>query len=164
MDFVATTASSGAKVTEVDEVERLIKRYRFPEMTVGVDSGGNFFLYGYDWFVAYDKDDEHYEEELTEEFLEELKGFIKPGETLIIQSVGYEGCMFPLAAWQGIVTNESITHIAPVWPEDRILALSQITGILELFEGRLGRVEAEAARFKKLLKEEVEAGGVLANL
>jgi hypothetical protein len=106
-DFLGTTASSGVKVTDPEKVKELIEKYH---IDTGIELGpdGILRIYGHDWFAVWDE--ETLRQCCTDEFLEELRQYIPPQEKLIIQSVGHEGCRYPLSAQEIVVTREDVRY------------------------------------------------------
>lgn len=113
--FEAVTSSNGISVTDPEAVKRLIGRYRIqPDAEVHV-TGKTFGIWGYDWLdirkVDGDEPDDH---DATEEFFEELRPLLAEGQTLVVQSVGWEKCRFPLCAMAVVVTKERVAfHYLP---------------------------------------------------
>ena len=97
-DFGAVTASSGAKVTDIEAVRQLLKKYDIEGLEYKVTNDGYFYVYGYEYFSVYTEENGY----ATEEFLEELSTYLD--EILVIQSIGGEKCRFPLSATEIIIT------------------------------------------------------------
>ena len=111
-NFVATTASSGARIKKEKrkELEAYLEGFSTDsedvELVIEDGEEPTIEIYGYGWFTVWEKvDNEEGEEEVvdfdtekTDEFLLGLAPFL--AEPLIIQSVGNEKCRFPLAAWE----------------------------------------------------------------
>lgn len=135
----ATTASNRPQIDPdaVEEVEAIIAEYdfvgNFDRLTVGIsepddeNSKPHLELYGYASFDASKPttDDDGslvgYEYGHTEAFLERLAPYLK--EQLVVETVGFEKCRFPLLAGQwvawpdGTVTYDSFDH-SPAKPTD----------------------------------------------
>jgi hypothetical protein len=112
-NFIATTASNGAGLKDLEAVKKILERYVFDgDLTAEIEtsqSSGQPYLsiYGYEWPGAFkvpdgvNRDDfePDYDVEpldIFEDFLKELAPFLT--EPLTIQSVGAEKCRFPLCA------------------------------------------------------------------
>ncbi len=155
-DFIGFTTSNDAKIIRKKELEKLIKKYSFGEVTVKIEND-RLAIYGYDFFNVWGKD---YEEELTEEFLEELRGFIAPGEALVIQSIGYEKLRYPFGASEIIVTNDTVLYngfLEPDGPSFRLRTLHRIAELIRCLRGQLGPEEDKILELKKIIDDEIEA-------
>jgi hypothetical protein len=119
-NFCAVTACNQPKVKVKDAVTKLIEKYRFSgDLTVMVDDSGCLQIWGEDTFSAYspenpdpdhvDYDVPDYDDDVTEEFLEELAPLLDLGKggRLIIQSIGNEKCRFPLFGFEWIIDGTS---------------------------------------------------------
>ena len=110
-DFFGITASSGARLKKgkKDKVEKLMDKYDF---TYGLNcevGGGRIEIWGEDWPHLYLKSKNvDINNDVFEEFLEELGPFLD--EYLVIQAVGNEKCIFPLAAIEIIVTQKGVVR------------------------------------------------------
>lgn len=124
-EFLATTASNGPKVKDVEAVEQIIERYYFdPDFSVGTsydhDTGNpSLFVYGYVWPEAWKlpvgvnrEEFNPYEAELYEEGADGFVDFLKEiaphlHEPLTVQAIGATKCRFPLSGCEWHIDPDS---------------------------------------------------------
>ena len=116
--FISITASSGARIKngKEEKVKKLIGKYNFQTDGKSRDglecqiNNGIIKIWGYVWpgFWVRPKNDKNYSDKIDyfDEFLEKLAPFLE--EDLIIHSVGYEKCTFPLASKEIKVTPHGV--------------------------------------------------------
>jgi hypothetical protein len=108
-DFIATTASNGARLKDPEAVEKIIGCYVWDgdvEASIQTREGqACLVIYGYDWPNAWkipegvnrDEFEPDYDiDDGFDAFLKEVSPYL--AEPLTVQSVGAERCRFPLAA------------------------------------------------------------------
>jgi len=107
-DCFGVTASSGAKIKKgkVEEVMRLLDKYDFScglEYQIINDS---IEIFGYVWPELRLKDTDGDFDDCFDKFLDELYPLLS--ETLVIQAIENQKCIFPLAAMEIIVTPQGV--------------------------------------------------------
>jgi hypothetical protein len=103
-NYYATTVSEGGKIKEgkKEELQAIIDKYQFiayddGDITVEIE-GDTLCIYGYGAMSVYEKDDEDYEDECTDVFLEQVAQCIDGH--MVIKEVGNEKCCYVNAyAW-----------------------------------------------------------------
>lgn len=106
-NYYGTTVSDGGKVTNMEEVQKIIEKYKFGtegELSVELN-GDELNVYGYDEPYAYLVEDEDYENEVFDNFLEEVAPYIV--DTFIVQSCGNEKCRY-ISAYAYIVKDKKV--------------------------------------------------------
>ena len=111
--FLGVTASSGAKIKKdkEEEVQKLLDKYDFSRGLECRINNGSIEIWGYEWPYLYLKpknDEDDPDDDVFVEFLEELAPLL--AETLVIQAIGNEKCIFPLSAIEIIVTQTGVEH------------------------------------------------------
>ncbi len=109
--FFGVTASSGAKIKKdkEEEVQKLLDKYDFSRGLECQINNGSIEIWGYEWPYLYLKpknDEDDPDDDVFVKFLEELAPLL--AETLVIQAVGNEKCVFPLSAAEIIVTQTGV--------------------------------------------------------
>jgi len=116
-NFNGGTASNGVKLDADQQVKvkTLLEMYclNMEDANVEIDKDGEFCIWGYDWLNigAVPKRDDltpDEDENMVEEFFEELSHILHKGQQFIVQCVGNEKCCFPLAAMQIVVTSDGV--------------------------------------------------------
>lgn len=103
-NYYATTVSEGGKIKEgkKEELQAIIDKYQFiayddGDIIVEIE-GDTLCIYGYGAMSVYAKDDEEFEDDCTDTFLEEVAQCIDGH--MVIKEVGNEKCRYVNAyAW-----------------------------------------------------------------
>tara|TARA_R110000868_G_scaffold114344_4_gene306455 strand:- start:6957 stop:7340 length:384 start_codon:yes stop_codon:yes gene_type:complete len=124
-NYYATTTSNGGKINKRDhaKIQTIIDKYNFDsgDDCLSIELGEEINIYGYTSPYAYKKEDEDYDEEVFDEFLQELAPFIKT--PLIISEVGSEKCRYVCAYAYVVKPNEKVVSVSLDDAINRILEL-----------------------------------------
>ena len=123
-NFVGTrTCNDNARVTNIEEARKVFGKYEFPDMyNASVGDDGVIQIYGDEWLQVipappetcdrcgldnYECEcTERWDNDILEDFLQDIQPYIET--ELIIQMIGKEKCIYPLAAIQVKVTKDRI--------------------------------------------------------
>ena len=122
-NFEGVTACNGAKIPANKRVplKIFLEKYRYGELSVGIDNEGFFIFNGYEWPCIYsglrDEDsvmtsDIDPYEDMSDEFYDGLREFMPNNQKnpLIIHAIGYEKCRYPLSAMEIIITKKKVRY------------------------------------------------------
>lgn len=95
-NYNGTTVSEGGKIDAKDhaKIQEIIEKYNFDcgDDCLSIELNDEISIYGYTSACAYKKEDEDYDEECFDQFLQELAPFIKT--PLIVSEAGNEKCRY----------------------------------------------------------------------
>lgn len=120
-NYQATTVSEGGKIKKGSEKEisAIMEKYNFDtseDMTYEIverndeKQTSEIAVYGYGSPTAYAKDDEDFNEEVFDQFLNDISPFL--AETLIVKEVGNEKCRYVCAYAYIVEPNEKYKSVS----------------------------------------------------
>jgi len=113
-NYQGTTTSEGGKVTNVEEVQKIINKYTFgSEGELNVElNGEQIEIYGYEEPYAYttpkDGDEIDFDTELFDAFMEEIAPYIK--DYFVVSSCGSEKCRY-IQAYAYVIKNNELHFV-----------------------------------------------------